>query len=470
MIEKYVNCSDLNEALKILSLEPENIKVIAGGTDLMLEIERGQHNSVKTLMDISRIEELSKINIDESGWVHIGSLVTHNEVAGSELLHRHAPLLVEACFGVGSPQIRNRGTIGGNLITASPANDTISPLMALGAILTFKSVRGTRNINIEEFYTGVRKTKIEKDELLIKISFKSIESPVKSIFMKYALRKAQAISLLNASIILGFDESVVSMVKITLGAVAPVIVHAKKAESFLLGKQLTEENIQEAAKLIKEDISPISDIRSSADYRIRICSILVERGLNDIKAGFKSNVPNSPVLLRGNQNSRKSGIKNNTKEFSNEVRINTKINGKEYSFPFDPKQNLLSLIRDEAKLTGTKEGCGEGECGACTVYLDGIAVDSCLIPAARADGAEIVTIEGVSEENEIHPVQQAFINEGAVQCGYCTPGFIMSTIKLLEEKKSPNEDEIKLAISGNLCRCTGYYKIIKAIESIVESE
>ncbi|MEL7609150.1 MAG: (2Fe-2S)-binding protein [Bacillota bacterium] len=140
------------------------------------------------------------------------------------------------------------------------------------------------------------------------------------------------------------------------------------------------------------------------------------------------------------------------------------INGKEYRAEIDPSMRLLDLLRETFSLTGTKEGCAEGECGACTVVLDGVAVDSCLVLAGQAEGAKIITIEGLSEKAQLDRLQQAFIDAGAVQCGFCTPGMILSAYALLERNPNPSEEEIRVAISGNLCRCTGYQKIVRAIE------
>ncbi|PRR69518.1 Nicotinate dehydrogenase small FeS subunit [Moorella humiferrea] len=145
--------------------------------------------------------------------------------------------------------------------------------------------------------------------------------------------------------------------------------------------------------------------------------------------------------------------------------IKLTVNGRLYQVDVPADTTLLELLRDYLGLTGTKEGCGKGECGACTVIMDGLAVDSCLIPAAKADGAEIQTVEGLaSPDGRLHPLQEAFIGEGAVQCGFCTPGMIMSAKALLDRNPNPSREEIKDALAGNLCRCTGYAKIIAAVE------
>jgi carbon-monoxide dehydrogenase small subunit len=149
--------------------------------------------------------------------------------------------------------------------------------------------------------------------------------------------------------------------------------------------------------------------------------------------------------------------------------IRLRVNDEEYSLEVENQDTLLDVIRDRLNMTGTKRGCETGDCGACTVIMNGKAVNSCLVLAVEADGAEVQTIEGLAKEGELHPLQEAFVRHGAIQCGYCTPGMIMSAKALLDENSSPSEEEIKRAIAGNLCRCTGYIKIIEAIKSCCDN-
>ncbi len=147
------------------------------------------------------------------------------------------------------------------------------------------------------------------------------------------------------------------------------------------------------------------------------------------------------------------------------MKIEITVNGRKRQFDVEPNKLLLNLVRDELYLTGTKYGCGIGECGACTVHLDGEAVLACMVLAVDADGKQVDTIEGVAKEGNLDPIQQAYIEEGAIQCGFCTPGFIMTTKALLKENPNPTETEIREYLKGNYCRCTGYVNIIKAVQS-----
>jgi len=143
--------------------------------------------------------------------------------------------------------------------------------------------------------------------------------------------------------------------------------------------------------------------------------------------------------------------------------LTMKLNGEEVTVQVKPSALLVEVLRDQLELTGTKIACGEGECGACTVLLDGEPVNSCLVPALKAQGREVMTVEGLAPFGELHPLQKAFVEHGAVQCGYCTPGMLMSAKAFLDRNPNPTEEEVRLAISGNLCRCTGYAKIVEAI-------
>jgi xanthine dehydrogenase iron-sulfur cluster and FAD-binding subunit A len=464
MWHTYYSPNSIDDALSLLAEHAGRARIIAGGTDLMIELEREQRPGIGILIDISRVPGLDHIRIRD-GRVHLGPLVTHNHCAASPLLQESAFALSKACWQVGAPQIRNRGTVAGNLITASPANDSITPLTALGAQVELVSSAGERVLPLEEFFTGVRKTVMRDDELMTDISFPLPDGNARSGFYKLGLRRAQAISVVNVAVLLQQKGDLVEEAKITMGAVAPTIIHAREAEEFLMGKDLSEENIRRAGALAAGASRPIDDIRATAGYRRKMVQVAATRTLRAIRQGTqKDGYPTEPVTLWGSEEYHVQAALPGRMEHKEGTPIDTVVNGEHYSINSGQRKTLLRFLREDIGLTGTKEGCAEGECGACTVFLDGVAVMACLVPAPRAHGAEITTIEGLAVNGELHPIQQAFIDEGAVQCGYCTPGFLMSGAKLLEEKAHPTREQAAHAVTGNLCRCTGYYKILSAIE------
>lgn len=468
MWQRYYAPQSLDEAIRLLADHRGEARIVAGATDLLLELERGLRPGITTLIDLTRIPGLDNVLVDEEGRVRLGPLVTHNHCAVSPSIVERAYTLARACWEVGAPQIRNRGTIAGNLITASPANDSIPPLMALGARVVLRSTRGERLVPLSGFYTGVRKTVMEDDELLAEIRFPLPPENARSTFVKLALRRAQAISIVSVAVLLEMDGEVVEKAAITLGAVAPAVIHAPEAEAHLLGKVLTPETIERVGELAAEASRPIDDLRGSAAYRremVRVCTI---RGLRTLAAGReREGFPAKPVTLWGPGEWHLERKLSESLFHHQGVPIETVINGRRHTFASGHEKTLLRLLREEAGLTGTKEGCAEGECGACTVILDGMAVMACMVPAPRAHGAEISTVEGLAVDGKLHPIQQGFVEAGAVQCGYCTPGLLISGAMLLDERHEPGLSEIQQAITGNLCRCTGYFSILSAFERAV---
>jgi len=479
----YLQPSTVAETLELLARHGDRSRLINGGTDLIIEIER-KLRAPQILIDISRVVGLAELHID-GDTVRLNAGVTHNQVVAHPLLRERAFALVRACWEVGAPQIRNRGTLAGNLVTASPANDTITPLWALGATVTLRSLRGARTLTFPDFFQGVRKTALAPDEMLTEIAFDLPSPSARSTFLKLGLRRAQAISVVDVAVVIdyedGHDASVsiaeglpnLCRANITIGSVAPTIIAAHKAEEWLMGKSLKDDVIAEAGRLAAQAATPIDDVRGTAAYRRDMVRVYVMRALRQLRDGSeRAGFPVQPVMLWG----RTPGVRPDTKTTASSplsisglataaspAPIDTSVNGRHFSVKTGHEKTLMRFLREDLRLTGTKEGCAEGECGACTVFLDGAAVMSCLVPASRAHAAEIVTIEGISPNGALHPVQRAFVEAGAVQCGYCTPGFVMSGAKLLEEVAAPSRSDVQQAFTGNLCRCTGYMKIVQAM-------
>jgi xanthine dehydrogenase iron-sulfur cluster and FAD-binding subunit A len=461
MWDTYIQPRTVEETVRLLAQYGKDARLINGGTDLIIEIER-KLRAPRIVIDVSRLPGMDYIR-EDGDYIRLGAGVTHNQVVGSQLLREKAYPLARACWEVGAPQIRNRGTISGNLITASPANDTITPLWAMGAEVKLKSVRGERVLPFSTFFRGVRKTALEPDEMFLEVMFQKMSPKDRGTFIKLGLRRAQAIAVVNTAVVLEFEEDEISNAWITLGSVAPTIVSAIDAEQFVVGQWLSDAVIEEAAEMATNAANPIDDVRGTADYRREMVKVLVARALRQIRDNVRD-LPEKPVMLWGRTDGHFQPHDHAAETHRAQDVIETTVNGDKHLVKGASDKTLLRMLREDLHLVGTKEGCAEGECGACTVYLDGLAVMSCLVPAPRAHHAAITTIEGLGEHGGLAPVQQRFVDHGAVQCGYCIPGFIMSGNKLLEEVQKPSEWDVQQAISGNLCRCTGYYKIIEAIK------
>jgi xanthine dehydrogenase iron-sulfur cluster and FAD-binding subunit A len=464
MWSKVIRPLSLAEALDALAEHGEQARIVAGGTDVLVELQRGI-KPTGTLIDVSALRELKYVRRERETTarretIALGGLATHNDVLAAPFARAAMLPLAQACAEVGAPQIRTRGTIAGNVVTASPANDTIAALIALDAeIVIVSAARGERSVPLDDFYTGFRATCLAPDDLIREIRFPALHMWRHGIFLKLGLRRAQAISVIDVAAVLFVDHSdIVSDARIALGCLAPTVVRARAAEEFLLGKPLDAATCAEAGRLAREDVSPIGDVRGSAEYRLATLSVLVTSALERIASGREADgFPESPVLLETPEPAAPAAS-------AFQGTIQTTINGEPRALAGAQHKTLLNALRENAGLTGAKEGCAEGECGACTVWLDGAAVMSCLVPASQAHGARITTIEGLATGDELHPLQQAYIDCGAVQCGFCIPGMIMAGAKLLDERGTPSLDDHQAAISGNLCRCTGYRKILDAME------
>ncbi|MFT7597336.1 MAG: xanthine dehydrogenase iron-sulfur cluster and FAD-binding subunit A [Acidimicrobiales bacterium] len=465
-VGRHVCAETLEEVLELLATHRERARVVAGGTDLLVELDRRVGGDVDVLIDLTRIPGLTAIH-EAPDAIHLGPLVTHNQCVSDPLIAAKALPLAQACLEVGSPALRNRATVVGNVVTASPANDTISALRVLEATVHLASNRGQRAVPLAEFHTGIRQTIREPDELVTGLSFPAMQSNERGMFLKLGLRRAQAISVVHLAMVCSFDEGgpndgAVLGAKIALGSVAPTIVRSELAEAVLVGGPLDAERIGTCARAASAAVDPIDDARATAQYRSELIEVMVSRGLSAIRRGSeRQSLPTAPPFLGGPVVvapvvGADLGVGSS---------LVAEVNGQEVTAGWIDG-TLLDWLREPAGLTGTKEGCAEGECGACTVHLDGTAVLSCLVPSGRAHGATVVTIEGLAPaDGGLGPLQQAFVDNAAVQCGYCIPGFLMAGAKLQEEFADPSPEQLKLGLSGNLCRCTGYYSIERAFSS-----
>jgi xanthine dehydrogenase iron-sulfur cluster and FAD-binding subunit A len=512
----------LEEALEIRARLGAEAVPIAGGTDVVTALNR-QTGGPKHFIDLTHIAGFSDVGHEEGvkgsrdQWdsAEDSSLATKSGEPGSDgrwVLAGGATFsgiveglggggltaLVEAARSIGGPAIRNRGTIGGNLGTASPAGDACVALLAVDAEVELShATRGRRVIPIGEYFTGFRQTALLADELITAVR---VPDAWRTAWYKIGKRGATNISVACCAIGLSPAESPRPWpgggraVRIAFGSVAPTVMRARRAEAIIEAGGLNEETIEAATAAAMEEVRPIDDHRASAAYRRGMCGVLVRRLLHDLK---RRNVETSK--RRNEETSKSQKVKKSKQSgrsakrqagagdvalgdappgqgrgLSNESacgeerwrRLRCRVNGGAVEVDVEQDETLLDVLRDRLGLTGTKGACLEGECGSCTVIVEGRAVNACLVLAAQVEGRTIETIEGLAEGDRLHALQEAFLETGAAQCGYCTPGLVMAAKALFDANARPTEEEMLAAMEGNICRCTGYAAIRAAMKRV----
>ena len=339
--------------------------------------------------------------------------------------------------------MRYLGTLGGNVANGDPANDMPALMMCLNATFHASGKSGERKIAARGFYQGLYSTALQSGEVLT-----AIRIPVPAAGHGYAYeklkRKIGDFATAAAAVMLTMKGGKVDSCSIGLTNVADKPLLAEEAAKILTGSALDAATVKRAVAAAEAITSPAEDARGPAAYRTKMAGVMLTRALARAKS------------LRARVEENRSMAKS---------QVAMKINGKTVEALVEPRTLLIYFLRDQLNITGPHIGCDTSHCGACTVDLDGKSVKSCTVFAVQADGADIITIEGIANpDGTLHALQEGFRQMHGLQCGFCTPGMITRAYRLLQENKNPTEEEIRYGISGNLCRCTGYQNIVKAIQ------
>lgn len=475
----------VDDAVRLL-LEYPQAQIIAGGSDVLVQMREGKRAGAE-LVSIYGLDELRGVVMEEDGTIRIGSLTSFSHITKDPIIQKYINVLGEAVDMAGGPQIRNIGTIGGNTCNGVTSADSASTLFAWDAVIELAGPDGIRRIPIKDFYIKAGKVDLRPGEIQTAILIpREAYEGYEGHYIKYAMRNAMDIATLGCSVNvkLSEDKKTFTDVRIAYGVAGPVPMRAVHAEAAGRGLEVTEENIEKIGNTVLEDVTPRDSWRASKAFREHISKLLCKRALREAvrRAGGMteeqspevSNSKTVEALEKKEQTEASSGASCHTimtdAESGKQYKlVRCRINGVERETMVDVRASLTDMLRNDYSLTSVKKGCEVGECGACNVIIDGECYNSCIYLAVWADGKEIRTLEGLmGPDGELSDIQQAFIDEAAVQCGFCTPGVIMSAEEILESGKEYTRDELRKQLSGHLCRCTGYENILNAVEKTMK--
>ncbi len=455
----YAAPATLAEALALLGEHGAEAKALAGGQSLV-PLLNYRLARPRLVVDISGLP-LGGLRV-ENGQLRLGALVRHHILEESAEIARHCPLLAEAASLVGNVRVRALGTLGGSLAHADPAAELPMALGALGARLTLEGTAGRRTVAAAEFATGPLTTVLGPDELLTEVEMPLV--PGAGWAVEEFARRAGDFALVAVAALVSLDrQGRVEDARLALGGVGPAPVRARAAEDALRGGEPARERLSRAAEAARDGLAPPSDAFASGAYRRHLAGVLVRRALGRAVARAISSA--GAVEAPAEASPRIAPAQPALERQRRGMIARFVLNGREREVETLPHQTLLEVLRDQLGVFDAKEGCGEGVCGACTVLLDGRPVSSCLVLVPTVARRRVVTVRGLEPDGGLHPLQEAFVRHGAVQCGFCTPGMLLTALAFLERHPRADRGAIRSALDGNLCRCTGYTKILDAVEA-----
>lgn len=430
---KYIKANSVEEALQYVE---EGYRPLAGGQSISTLLKLGvvAHEG---LVDIFELDELRYIREEEK--LKIGALLTHNDVAMHETVVRWAPALSLAAWHIADLQVRNRGTIGGSLAHADPAANYPVVLAALNAEVAVRRKKGVYIYPISQFIKGPYETEAE-DGLVVEIA---VPKWSRQGVVVYKRRGASYPSLIIA-VAAEEENGVVTKSRIAVGGLYTRPVVLEGALDGLTPAEAKDRAVKIAAEMPEGE--PYDDPHMKYDEKRRLLPIFMSKALAQLSGRAEWTLPKKREVEKWRGSGGNSAW----------------INGGEFIIDAEPRRLLIDFLREKG-FKEVKRGCDEGRCGACTVLLDGRAVKSCTIFAVQAAGHRVETVRSLQRGGQLHPVQKAFLEEYAMQCGYCTHGFIMAAVDYLRIDPQARDDVLKLSVK-NICRCTGYLNIIKAIK------
>ena len=466
---RYVAPRELDEVLSLLAESGDDAKVLAGGQTLgpMLNL---RVLAPSLLIDVNGVPELARR--DATRGLTLGALTRQSELEDDASLRERQPLVAAAVPLIAHRPIRNRGTVGGSLAHADPAAEWGALALALDAeLLIARQGAPVRVVAATEFFTGMLETAVGADELLVAVRLPPWPRGSGASFRELSPRHGD-FALAGIACRLAVDGAGrCRETRLALIGVGDRPVRIAEAEAMMAGETPDDALFEEVAEAAAQAVEPLSDLHASGAFRRTLARVLVRDALREALAGARrrpdDGVSGIPVRDSSERKAPQPVQANRSAPVPvRESVLSLTVNGRPVTRAVRSRTTLSDFLRHELGLTGTHVGCEHGVCGACTVLVDGRAVRSCILYAIQADGAQVRTVEDLADGDALHPLQHAFGERGALQCGYCTSGFLMSALDLLSRNPTPDEYQVREALSGNLCRCTGYEPIVDAVLSV----